>query len=72
MSDIEPRSGRGLSRRQREQRAFLLVLASSGLALAAVVVFVLWIAGVTSFGLFLLLAVLAALAGFVLRRTLRP
>jgi hypothetical protein len=72
MSDIEPRSGRGLSRRQREQRAFLLVLASGGLALAAVVVFVLWIAGVTSFGLFLLLAVLAAVAGFVLRRTLRP
>ena len=70
MSDIEPRSGRGLSRRQREQRAFLLVLASGGLALAAVVVFVLWIAGVTSFGLFLLLAVLAVLAGFVLRRTL--
>jgi hypothetical protein len=72
MSDIEPRSGRGLSRRQREQRAYLLVLASGGLALAAVVVFVLWIAGVTSFGLFLLLAVLAALAGFVLKRTLRP
>jgi hypothetical protein len=72
MSGLEPRSGRGLSRRQREQRAFLLVLASGGLALAAVVVFVLSIAGVTSFGLFVLLAVLAALAGFVLRRTLRP
>jgi hypothetical protein len=72
MSDIEPRSGRGLSRRQREQRAFLLVLASGGLALAAVVVFVLWIAGVAGFGLFLLLAVLAAVAGFVLKRTLRP
>jgi hypothetical protein len=72
MSGLEPRSGRGLSRRQREQRAFLLVLASGGLALAAVVVFVLSIAGVTSFGLFVLLAVLAALAGFLLRRTLRP
>jgi hypothetical protein len=72
MSGLEPRSGRGISRRQREQRAFLLVLASGGLALAAVVVFVLSIAGVTSFGLFVLLAVLAALAGFLLRRTLRP
>jgi hypothetical protein len=72
MSGLEPRSGRGMSRRQREQRAFLLVLASGGLALAAVVVFVLSIAGVTSFGLFVLLAVLAALAGFLLRRTLRP
>jgi hypothetical protein len=59
-----------MSRRQREQRAYYLVLASGGLAVAAVVVLVLWIAGVASFGLFLLLAVLAALAGFVLRRTL--
>jgi hypothetical protein len=59
-----------MSRRQREQRAYYLVLASGGLAVAAVVVLVLWIAGVASFGLFLLLAVLAAVAGFVLRRTL--
>jgi hypothetical protein len=72
MSDLEPRRGRGLSRRSREQRAYYLVLASSGLALAAAVVLVLWIAGVTSFGLFLLLAVLAAVAGYLLRRTLRP
>jgi len=70
MSDLEPRSGRGLSRRQREQRAYFLVLASGGLAVAAVVVLVLWIAGVTSFGLFLLLAVLAAVAGYMLRRTM--
>jgi hypothetical protein len=59
-----------MSRRQREQRAYYLVLASGGLAVAAVVVLVLWIAGIASFGLFLLLAVLAAVAGFVLRRTL--
>jgi predicted membrane metal-binding protein len=72
MSDIEPRSGRGLSRRQREQRAFLLVLTSGGLALAAAVVLVLSIVGITSFGLFLLLAVLAALAGYLLKRTLQP
>jgi len=59
-----------MSRRQREQRAYYLVLASGGLAVAAVVVLVLWIVGVASFGLFLILAVLAAVAGFVLRRTL--
>jgi type IV secretory pathway TrbD component len=59
-----------MSRRQREQRAYYLVLASGGLAVAAVVVLVLWIAGVASFGLFLLLAVLAAVAGFLLRRTM--
>jgi type IV secretory pathway TrbD component len=59
-----------MSRRQREQRAYYLVLASGGLAVAAVVVLVLWIAGVASFGLFLLLAVLAAVAGYLLRRTM--
>ena len=72
MSHPERRPGGGLSRRKREQRAFYLVLASGGLAVAAVVVFVLAILGIASFGLFLLLAVLAAVAGFVLRRTLRP
>jgi type IV secretory pathway TrbD component len=70
MSDLERRPGRGMSRRQREQRAYYLVLASGGLAVAAVVVLVLWIAGVASFGLFLLLAILAALSGWLLRRTL--
>ena len=59
-----------MSRRKREQRAYYLVLASGGLAVAAVVVLVLWIAGIASFGLFLLLAVLAAVAGFLLRRAL--
>ncbi|MEA2247364.1 MAG: hypothetical protein QOH46_1893 [Solirubrobacteraceae bacterium] len=70
MSDIEPRSGQRPSRRQREQKAYYLVLASGGLAVAAVVVLVLAIAGVASFGLFVLLAVLAAVAGFLLRRTM--
>jgi type IV secretory pathway TrbD component len=59
-----------MSRRQREQRAYYLVLASGGLAVAAAVVLVLWIVGVANFGLFLLLAVLAALAGYLLRRTM--
>jgi hypothetical protein len=61
-----------MSRRKREQRAYYLVLATGGLAVAAVVVLVLTIVGITSFGLFLLLAVLAAIAGFLLRRTLSP
>lgn len=61
-----------MSRRKREQRAYFLVLASGGLALAAVVVLVLSIAGIASFGLFILLAVLAAVAGYLLRRTLSP
>jgi type IV secretory pathway TrbD component len=70
MSDLERRPGRGMSRRQREQRAYYLVLASGGLAVAAVVVLVLWIVGAASFGLFLILAILAAVSGYVLRRTL--
>jgi hypothetical protein len=70
MSDLERRPGRGMSRRQREQRAYYLVLASGGLAVAAVVVLVLWIVGAASFGLFLILAILAAVSGYLLRRTL--
>ena len=59
-----------MSRRQREQRAYYLVLTSGGLAVAAAVVLVLWIVGIANFSLFLLLAVLAAVAGYLLRRTL--
>ena len=71
MSDLTPRrGGGGLSRRQREQRAYYLVLATGGLALAAVVVLVLSIFTSVSFGLFILLAVLAAIAGYLLKRTL--
>jgi hypothetical protein len=70
MSDLERRRGSGMSRRQREQRAYYLVLASGGLAIAAVVVLVLSIVGVASFGLFIILAVLAAIAGYMLKRTL--
>ena len=72
MSHPERRPGGGMSRRSREQRAYYLTLATGGLAVAAVVVLVLTIVGITNFGLFLLLAVLAAIAGFLLRRTLNP
>jgi hypothetical protein len=74
MSHPERRPGGGLSRRKREQRAYDLVLATGGLAVAAVVVLVLSIVGVgfASFGLFILLAVLAAVAGFLLRRAVSP
>jgi hypothetical protein len=72
MSHPERRPGGGLSRRKREQRAYYLVLATGGLAVAAVVVLVLSIVGIASFGLFILLAVFAAVAGFLLRRALKP
>ncbi len=72
MSDLTPRRAGGPSRRKREQRAYYLVLATGGLALAAAVVLVLSIVGIANFGLFILLAVLAAVAGYLLRRTLKP
>ena len=72
MSHPERRPRGGLSRRKREQRAYYLVLATGGLAVAAVVVLVLSIVGIASFGLFILLAVLAAVAGFLLRRAVSP
>jgi hypothetical protein len=72
MSHPERRPGGGLSRRKREQRAYYLVLASGGLGVAAVVVLVLSILGIASFGLFILLAVLDAVAILLLRRALKP
>jgi hypothetical protein len=72
MSHPERRPGGGMSRRKREQRAYFLVLTTGGLALAAAVVLVLSIIGVANFGLFVLLLVLAAIAGYLLRRTLNP
>ena len=74
MSDLEPRrrSSSGLSRRQREQRAYTLTLATGGLAVLTVVLVVLAVLGVTNFGLAVITALLAAGSGFLLRRTLNP
>jgi len=47
-----------------------MTLATGGAALATVVVFVLAVAGVTSFGLFILLALVTAALAYGLRRTL--
>jgi hypothetical protein len=59
-----------LPRRRREQRAYRLTLATSGSAVATVVVLVLWVIGATSFGVFLLLVLLTAALVYALRRTL--
>jgi fatty acid desaturase len=73
MSDLSPRRPPGrASRRRREQSAYALTLATGGLALAAVVVLVLSIVGIMGFQWFVLLAVLAAAAGYLLKRTLNP
>jgi len=59
-----------MTRRQRERRAYQLTLATGATALAAVAGIVLWAVGVIGGGFPLLLIVLAAVLGLMLRRTL--
>ena len=59
-----------MTRSQRERRAYQLTVATGAAGLATVVVFVLAIVGIGSFGLAFLLLVLTALLGFGLKRTL--
>ena len=61
----------GLSRRQREKRAYSLTLVGGGAAVASVVFLVLAVVGVMSLGPALLAALIAAGAAFLLRGTLR-
>jgi hypothetical protein len=71
MSDLEPRRrGGGVSRRQREKRAYTLVLATGGLALLTVVLVILALVGVTSLGPAVITALLAGGAGYMLKRTM--
>ena len=71
MSDLERRSSSRLTRRQREQRAYRLVLATGGFGVLFVAALVLSVVGVVGGGWAVLFAVLAVLAGVMLRRTLR-
>jgi hypothetical protein len=70
MSDLTPRSGSRLSRKQREERAYRLVLASGGSAIATVVAGVLALVDIVSFGLVFVLLVVTAVLVVALRRTL--
>jgi hypothetical protein len=72
MSDIERRPSSRPSRRHREQRAYRLVVLTGAFAAAFVVALVLAIAGVLGSGPAVFFAIVAALSGFMLRRTLRP
>lgn len=69
MANIE-RSGRRPSRRQREQRAYQLTLATGALAVAGVVGLILAVVNVIGAGLPILALVLAAVCFVLLRRTL--
>jgi CHASE2 domain-containing sensor protein len=70
VSDLERRTGSRLSRRDRERRAFRLVLATGTLGTLAVVSLVLAVLGVVSGAWPLVLGLLAGASGFALRRTL--
>lgn len=70
MSSPARRPGGGLSRREREGRAFKLVVATGGGGLATVVSFALAVFGVVGFGIVFLLAALTAVAALLLRRTM--
>ena len=69
MSDLERRGGSRLTRRQREQRAYRLVLAGGAAGVVAVVGLVLAAVGVIGFGIPVLAAVIAVLCYVLLRRT---
>ena len=70
MADIERSGGGRLTRRQREQRAYRLTIATGGLAVVGVVGILLAIVGVIGAGLPVIALVLAAVCFFLLRRTL--
>ena len=72
MSELEPRSRGRMSRREREQRAYRLVLATGALTAVAVIGIVLAIVGVIGGTIPVLAAVLAVVCALLLRRTLRP
>ena len=69
MANIE-RSGGRLTRRQREQRAYQLTIATGVLTVVGVVGIVLAVVGVIGGGLPVIALVLAAVCFFLLRRTL--
>ena len=72
MSSLEPRRGSGLSRRQREQRAYRLVVAGGVAGTIAVVSFVLAIVGVLGFGLPVIALVVAVICVILFRRLVGP
>ena len=70
MSSLEPRGSRRLSRREREQRAYQLVLVTGALGIVAVVGVVLAVLGVIGGAIPDFAAVLAVICFIMLRRTL--
>lgn len=72
MSDLEPRrrSGSGLSRQARQQRAYALTLATGGLAVLTIVLVILAVFTSLGLGPAIIAGLLTAGGGVLLRRTL--
>jgi hypothetical protein len=71
MSDLEPRRRSRMSRKDRESRAYTLVLATSGFLILTIVLFVLAVLGIVGGGLAVLAGAITAGSGIALRRTLK-
>ena len=71
MSDLERRSSSRLSRQQREQRAYNLVLAGGALGLVFAVGTLLAIIGIIGWSIPILAAILAVVCALLFRRVVR-
>ena len=69
MADLTRRPGNRPTRRQREQRAYNLVLAGGGASAVAVVTGVLALVGILSWGVPVLAVVVAVICALLFRRT---
>ena len=69
MADLIRRPGSRPSRREREQRAYTLVLAGGGAGVAAVVTGLLALGGILGWGIPVLAAVVAIICVLLFRRT---
>jgi hypothetical protein len=68
VSNLEPRSGRRVSRKERETRAFQLIVAGGVAGTVAVVGFVLSLVGIIGAGLPVLAAIIAVVCFVMFRR----
>jgi hypothetical protein len=69
MSDLIPGGGRPPSRRQRERRAYQLVLAGGGAGVVAVVSAILALVGILGWSLPVAAALIAVVCAILFRRT---
>jgi hypothetical protein len=69
MANLEPRGGSRLTRKQREERAYRLVVASGVFGVIGALGLVLSIVGIVGAGLPVLSLIIAAVCFFAFRRT---